>query len=230
MSSSPARLAKITLALAAACAAQSTTAAVYDPTAEFSVTNGNPNGVWSYGYSLDPDVADFSATFVALPQAISGAGGHQFESWSLDANGPHVSLALLPNIYQVEPGQIALHPGPPEIGTPPAILRFTAPADLGMMTVSGAFLPGDTGLIDLGIAHNGVYVWTALDAGTFDLTFAIANGDTVDFIAWGTWGFGNTPLVATIATPAPVPEPASSAALAGAALLGLAAIRRRRRA
>jgi autotransporter-associated beta strand protein len=63
---------------------------------------------------------------------------------------------------------------------------------------------GGTALADAG----NLGVWTA-SAGGFDYTFSTSNG--------------------VLGIAAPIPEPAASAALGGAALLGLAALRRRRR-
>lgn len=203
--------------------ALNTNAAVYDPTAELSITNGNPNGVWSYGYSEDLDIADFSANFTLMGESFSNTFG---TGWSKDSNGPTVAVNTSGTTqYLVPPGMLTQHPGPL---FQPSLLRFTAPESANA-NIAGEYFAGDDGIMALAVLVNGSAVWTSTNAGTFNFNTTLSAGGTVDFAVFGGYGFGNTPLALSITTAA-VPEPASSAALAGVVLLGLAATRRRRRA
>jgi PEP-CTERM motif len=198
-------------------------AAVYDPTAGFSILNGNPNGVWSYGYSEDLDLADFSANFTQMSQAF-GPDGFGI-SWGRDVSGPFVSLNTSGTTqYAVPPGMLTQHPGP---SLQASLLRFTAPESADI-NVAGTYFAGDSGNMLLAILVNGTSVWTGNDSGSFNFNSNLLAGGTIDFAVYGGYGFGNTPLALTITT-SPVPEPSTSAVLAGAALFGLAATRRRRR-
>lgn len=199
-------------------------AAVYDPTSDFSITNGNPNGVWSYGYSNDLDLAHFSANFTAMTQVF---GPDSFGiGWSAVAgDGPSIAVNTSGTIqYDVLPGMLTQHPGPSHQAS---LLRFTAPESVTAGIV-GQYLAGDDGTMLVAVLVNGTAVWTASDGGSFDLSASLFAGDTVDFAVYGGYGFGNTPLALTITTLSSIPEPASFAALAGLATLGLAATRRRR--
>jgi hypothetical protein len=40
--------------------------------------------------------------------------------------------------------------------------------------------------------------WQATDSGSFDLITNVASGTTIDFAVYGGYGFGNTPISATI--------------------------------
>lgn len=209
-------------ALFAALALQAS-AAVYNPTTEFSITNGNPNGVWSYGYSDDPDLADLSANFTPMPDAT----GPNFFGIAWSAFGDrHVALnTSSATQFGVPPGMLTQHPGPLNQAS---LLRFTAP-EAATADIVGEYLAGDPGAMLLAVLVNGTAVWTATDAGSFDLDATLTAGSTVDFAVYGGYVAGNTPLAVTITTtPTAVPEPSSFAAFAGLATLGLAAIRRRR--
>ena len=228
MSSSHARLAKTALAIAAAaCAAQSATAAIYNPTASFSITNGNPNGVWTYGYSESLDLAAFSTTFTPMtftygPDGFGfGWAGHEIVGPSIGLNTSTITQ------YGVLPGMLTQHPGPIH---QPSLLRFTAPESV-TADIVGEYFAGDIGAMQVAVLINGTAVWTATDAGVFNESTTLQAGDTIDFAVYGNYGFGNTPLALTITTvPTAVPEPSASVALAGLGALGLAATQRRRRA
>lgn len=199
------------------------TAAVYNPTPDISITQGNPNGVWTYGYSEDPDLADFGASFATMAHSFDNTFGI---GWSaVPGDGPSIAINTSGTIqFDVPPGMLTQHPGP---ALQAAILRFTAPESAGADIV-GEYFAGDDGAILLAILVNGAAIWTATDAGTFDLDATLQAGDTVDFAVYGGYLFGNTPLALTITT-APIPEPARFAGLAGLAALVLATTRRRHR-
>ena len=48
------------------------------------------------------------------------------------------------------------------------------------------------------VSHNSQKIWTAMDSGSFDLITNVATGDTIDFVVYGGYGYGNTPISATI--------------------------------
>jgi hypothetical protein len=103
---------------------------VYDPASDFSAIN-NPNGVWSYGYSLT-----LGGPFHLYESTLDNNGVNQ---WYTDLTSAHTKLlgifhnptagvvAMLPEgTATIPPGGLALHPG--EHGEY-SVLRFTAPSD-----------------------------------------------------------------------------------------------------
>jgi hypothetical protein len=48
------------------------------------------------------------------------------------------------------------------------------------------------------IRHNNQGIWTAADSGSFDLTVIAGIEDTIDFVAYGGYWSGNTPVSITI--------------------------------
>lgn len=190
-----------------------------DATSAFSVTNGNPNGHWTYGYET--------------------AGGNPFIPYTAHSGnawlgniGPDATPAIWKNdsasvAYGVAPGQISLHPGP---SYQPALLRWTAPAGIAAtIQINGQFFAGDTGIMQVGVFRNNDWVsplFQAADSGTFSLTTTVATGDTIDFAVYGGYGWGNTPIDARISattTTGGVPEPST---LVLAAVAGLCRVSR----
>jgi hypothetical protein len=41
-------------------------------------------------------------------------------------------------------------------------------------------------------------MWKASNSGSFDVNIKVARGDTIDFVVYGGYGYGNTPVSATI--------------------------------
>lgn len=179
---------------------------IWDVTADFSVDNGNPNGAWSYGW-MD---TGFS-TFTLHPHGDYDATG--CPRWYSD-NSANMWKNMRPYTDDgVAPGQLSLHPGS---GTEPSVARWTALAGVsGSATIEGEFFAGDSGQMLVDVRINGVEVWNAVDSGAFNLATTVAPGDTIDFAVYDGYGFGNTPLDATITV---VPEPATIC------LLGLGAL------
>ena len=64
----------------------------YDPAAAFSITNGNPNGVWSYGHYA---TLETPSSFSAYDTATTNLGGQVagIEGWAAASNPsyPYVS-------------------------------------------------------------------------------------------------------------------------------------------
>jgi hypothetical protein len=96
--------------------------------------------------------------------------------------------------YGVPTGWLSLHPGP---DMEPSVLRWTAPI-AGNIHVTGQFLTGDGGIMKVAVRHKNEMIWTATDSGSFDLETKVATGETIDFVVYGGYGFGNTPVSAAI--------------------------------
>jgi hypothetical protein len=200
-------------------------ATTWDVTADFSVDNGNPNGAWSYGW-MDTSFTTFTPFVNHDYTAHEGC-----PIWHSGFYLPDDQLPIFGVVWKntstpingVATGQLALHPGYNE---EPCIARWTAPGNVsGPALVRGTFYSGDTGLLSVAVRLNGVPQWTAVDSGTFDLAFPVAPGDTLDFAAFGGYGWGSTPLEATVTI---VPEPGSLMVMGLAGLLAAAARSRSR--
>jgi hypothetical protein len=198
-------------------------ATTWDVTADFSVDNGNPNGAWSYGWmdtsftTFTPFVNHDYSVHVGCPAWHSG-----FYPYELPIFGVVWKNTSTP-IDGVDAGQLSLHPGYNE---EPCIVRWTAPSNVsGPALVSGTFYSGDSAALSVAVRLNGIQQWTTVDYGAFDLAFAVAPGDTIDFAAFGGYGWGNTPLEATVTI---VPEPGSLMIMGMAGLLAAAARSRSR--
>jgi len=200
----------------------------YNATTDFSLTNGNPNGVWTYGY-----MDDQFATFHAFTSTFTGV----FKQWYT----PGLSSDQTPNVsynyqstyfYGVAPGQITLHPGPNAYNNV-AVLRFTAQIS-GDYSIVGQFFTGDSKPIHIGVRKESEWLWNGVDAGAFSLSESLIAGETVDFVVYLGYSHGNTPLELLISTnssvtdPEPVstPEPASMLLFA-VGLAGLGVMRRK---
>jgi hypothetical protein len=156
----------------------------FNATDDYSTEKGNPNGVWSYGW-MPADFSSFN-TYTA----------HNELQWYGPQGGDRTPCIWKPTeaSYGVPLGWISLHPGP---GTEPSVLRWTAP-EAGTIHIAGEFLFGDTGIMKVVIRKNNQEIWRAEDAGSFDLTTKVSDGNTIDFVVYGGYGFGNTPISAVI--------------------------------
>jgi hypothetical protein len=175
-----------TTAVAIACAASAET---WDFKAQFSASNGNPNGAWSYGW-MPTDFSSFTLYNTGWSTASS-------VGWNTGSGEPIIWQNLGTSIaWGVPPGEISLHPGP---GNTPSVARWTAPEGVqGIVTLDGEFLPGDGAWLTVSVRHNNSPVWTATDAGVFSIGLSVMPGDTIDFAAYGGYSYGNTPLRAVI--------------------------------
>ncbi len=163
----------------------STNFQIYSALGSYSTANGNPNGVWSYGW-MSVDLSKFNLYV-----------DHNAYQWYGPLGGDLTPCIWINNEgmrYGVPGGWLSLHPGP---GTEPSILRWTSPKK-GKIQVSGQFLPGDGGKMSVSILHNSAKIWNATDSGNFDLPLEVTSGDTINFIVYGGYGYGNTPISANI--------------------------------
>lgn len=191
--------------------------ASFDPVADFSLA-GNPNGPWSYGYSL-------TLGSPLILHATSGSGGG-LDFWNTDI---HIGLPCVvrnstaapinwAGTTVFAPGGLSLHPGP---NGELAILRFMVPT-AGQYAVSGAFFGQDY----VGPTTTDVHIWlngtSLFDASVsdydinhpFSTMLTLGAGNFLDFaVGIGsnqTDLYDSTGLSATITL---VPEPATVALL-----------------
>jgi hypothetical protein len=171
----------------------------YSALDNFSTTNENPNGSWSYGW-MPTDFSKFNAYTAYGTFMWYGALGSDLTPY-IWINTGDLTNGVPPGITStngiasgVPTGWLSLHPGP---GSEASVLRWTAPV-MGDIHVTGQFLAGDRGIMTVAVRHNNQQIWSAKDAGKFDLTIKIAAGDTIDFTVYGGYGYGNTPVSANI--------------------------------
>jgi hypothetical protein len=105
------RLACSVMLAAAFLAAPLQAQIVFDATADFSITNGNPNGVWSYGWMP----TNFSVFNLLLNNSNQwgnlGSLLYGWYGWSED-HAPHILLDRGSGIHPYVPaGWLAFHPG-----------------------------------------------------------------------------------------------------------------------
>ncbi|MFT3683866.1 MAG: GC-type dockerin domain-anchored protein [Phycisphaerales bacterium] len=188
-------LAAATGFLLAASTALAGIADTWDVTADFSNSNGNPNGVWTYGW--------YSTDFTQFTPMTPYAGGNGSPGWS-----GHLGGDGTPVVYRNTGGEgvpfgvplnwFALHPGP---SGQAAVARWTCPTGVtGQAGIAGEFLAGDSGVMQVGVRIDGVEVFHATDHGPFALCEAVEPGTVVEFVVYGAYFNGNTPLRATIST------------------------------
>lgn len=199
-------------------------AELYDVTASFSTTNGNPNGAWSYGWVNNNAFQSYALTsqadavgYLAWYGPLVQSGNEYPVIWK------NVSL---PTIYGVATGQLALQCGP---GGEMSAARWSDIAGFsGNAVVDGQFLAGDSGIPLVGIFKNGDWgspIWTSANSGTFHLSVPVTPGDTLTFGVYSGFSAGTTPLLATVTTPEP-----ATIVLLGVAIAGLLVRAWRRRA
>jgi hypothetical protein len=211
------------LLLMAASAAYATP---WDATDDFSVTNVNPNGVWTYGQetslngTFDPFIHfGYNSTYANSPywDTVSDSGSSA-SIWKNAATRPQDVF------FGVKPGELSLNPGP---DSQYAVIRWTSPIT-GTISINGKFGAGEAGHAQnyyIYMGNSEIYKEGTIGDGPFNLTEAVTIGTTIDFIVGPFNYFGNTPLAATIEV---VPLP-GAAWLFGSGLLGLGALRRFRK-
>jgi hypothetical protein len=176
------RLATVTIcSLATAGAARG---ASWDFNAQFGWTD-NPNGAWTYGTyegaAFQPFTQPNGTALTPGWTSPSTAG-----MWK-NLGGPQFGALT---------GQVSLHPGS---GHQATAARWTAPRG-GRAEVTGQFFAGDQAVLDYAVWHNAVERFHVRSGGTepFDLVRVVAPGDRIDFLVYGGYAFGNTPLDAFV--------------------------------
>ena len=132
----------------------------YSASNEFTINNGNPNGVWNYGHSTTLGGA-FSANLYAVP-LFAGV----VDMWSADISAtltPHVSRNVFNSSIGsgtviLSPLQLVMHPGP---NNEFSVLRFNAPC-CGDYQFDAAFVGVDWigTTTDVHVLKNGVLLWS----------------------------------------------------------------------
>lgn len=192
-------------------------ATIWDSTDDFSVTDGNPNGAWTYGW-MDSDFTTFTA--YTQNNGTDGWFIPDIDSWIWLNNRGSTQ-------YGVPEGWLSLSPGS---GGEATVLRWIAPEGTsGLVQVSGEFLAGDSASMNLAIFQGSTKtpestLWSGTDSGSFDFNVNVASGDILNFTIWGPFFYGNTPISAAIQT---VPEPSTTVLLIGAGAFAFAFDRRR---
>jgi hypothetical protein len=161
----------------------------FNATTDFSSVNGNPNGVWSYGW-MPVDFSSFNL--------YTNSGNTDVRigwlGWASDLSPQVLFNPSVQESYGVPPGWLSMHPGPE---TQPSVIRWTAPAN-GHVNVAGQFLPGDSGIMQVAVRLNNQSWWSAADSGSYDLQTGVVAGDTIDFTVYGGFTGGNTPVSAVV--------------------------------
>jgi hypothetical protein len=199
---------------------------IYDAAADFSIAT-NPNGVWTYGYSLSL-TPGAGLTLYTMSNNADG-GNPNFIAWT--ANIADSVPAVLKNIASTTqmsfgtvsllPGELAFHPGPSDQFS---FVRFTAP-QAGLYSIATTFTGRDVDgtTTDVHLLHDGTSLFagevtgfgSSSDVVVPSMLLNLAAGDTIDFaVGFGTddnFFFDTTGLSARITnvTPVvtPVPEP-----------------------
>lgn len=187
------------------------TPTTYDVAADFSVTNGNPNGAWSYGWS------DTLASPVHLYSngAVAPDGN---QTWT-DPNNITLGAPVDENNSSgnqqglLPPHSAGFHPGP---NGQFSHYVWTAPVG-GTFSIAATFTPDDSGGTDVHILNNGVSLFsgsvTSGNPQSFSGTVTVVVGDKIDF-AVGDGGNGffsdTTGISAVITSTSPTPSPTST--------------------
>jgi hypothetical protein len=176
-----------------------------DSVASVSPTGANPNGRWSYGWSMSLGSA-FSAYSQYVPAA--SAYGGVIDLWTSSTAGALIPTGYLPaafvnpsttavtfSSFTVQAGQFFVHPGP---AGQYSIARWTAPR-AGTYSARATFEGIDVGptTTDVHVQHNGVDIASgninvAGGGNTFRTSPSVdlAQGDTLDFaVGFGGNGF-----------------------------------------
>jgi hypothetical protein len=93
-------------------------------------------------------------------------------------------------------GQLSLHPSSTYEAS---VLRWTAQSN-GLYDFIGQFFSGDGGTMQVGVRQGSDWLWQGVDSGSFELSRSLTAGDAIDFVVYGGYVAGNTPLELTISS------------------------------
>jgi hypothetical protein len=190
-----------------------------DSVTKVSATGANPNGPWSYGWSMS-----LGGTFTRQTEFLTSPSGYGgINVWTSGTPGVQLNPSACVNptagvitltTITIQPGQFFMHPGP--IGQY-SITRWTA-SRAGTYTVKSVFEGIDNGptTTDVHVQHNGVDVATgSINIGGGSNAFSsnpsvtVAAGDTIDFaVGFGNYNYNNdsTALSATVCSGSAAPD------------------------
>lgn len=230
-------------------------AQTYDFASEFTNTNGNPYGVWGYGYSApNQPPTDFTPFTQTSSVTITNASGtHSFEGWVDGSGNTYTYKNLSPTTYYnngvaYRPGEVVFRGGDnreyvtarftvPQAGNYEFSATFTGNAYVGGGTNTNVqVLQNATSLFSSRVLGYGGDPSVSTSFGSspvvsFSDTRALVAGDTLSF-AVGDWltsgGYPETGVAVTIRQVA-VPAPGALITALLGALPGATLLLRRRR-
>ncbi|MBS0198346.1 MAG: hypothetical protein JSR77_16460 [Planctomycetes bacterium] len=162
-------------------------AAIYEAAAAFSLINGNPNGVWTYGYRLSTP----ASALTVFPNTSVQSNG--LSVWFDAAYNPLGTPSFAANLTTSPvygagmtwpPGRLSFHPSPIH----DAVLRWTSPSR-GEWDISALFIGMDGGTTNVSVIRGGEDVLfaatrsgTGANAGPFAAKVFLEVGETVEFV------------------------------------------------
>lgn len=186
---------------AAPDAAEAAAPVAADLAKDFS-RNSNPNGAWTFGYTLGSPEGDAGALIPFSMEKEASDVYLWFDPTHVSLDAPSVFRnASTVTVNGIAPGEAGLHPGSAQEY---AVARWTAPA-AGKYAVKVQFKAGDTGDTNGLLLQNGVVLVNEASTSTdaiHEITVTLAAGDKLD-IAVGNKGdftFDSTPAIFAIKT------------------------------
>ncbi len=228
-----------TFALLGLASAHASATQIFNAAGDFSETN-NPNGAWSYGYRT-------AAASSSLTDYTTNGTFQNVEFWYLSGSGlPDVGYNPTSTVQGgfLPPGDLYFHPGDNAATADDlSVVRWTAPS-AGTYQLTTLFTGIDTRVSDdlVYVVNNGATDFSGIVSGvgaaqSYDTTYNLAAGDTVDFAVGNNGSVGDHNFVQLDATivndtnNSPAPEVPETGTLTLCVLgLGVLLLRARRRA